>query len=68
MRKLTLMQEGNVAVLRSIPATDVDAGFRWRLRNLCEVALWSDMLRVEGDELFYACYGRQPGDRDPRNN
>jgi len=22
--------------------------------NLYEVALWSDMLRVQGDELFYA--------------
>jgi glyceraldehyde-3-phosphate dehydrogenase (NAD(P)) len=23
--------------------------------NLYEVALWADMLRVQGDELFYAC-------------
>lgn len=25
------------------------------MTNLYEVALWADMLRVQGDELFYAC-------------
>lgn len=36
--------------------------------NLYEVALWADMLRVQGDELFYAYMVQQPSDRDSRNH
>ncbi|KZC40491.1 MULTISPECIES: type II glyceraldehyde-3-phosphate dehydrogenase [Rhodanobacter] len=48
---LIRMDEGLTA-LNTVKELMIDLGRPYE--NLYEVALWSDMLRVEGDELFYA--------------